>query len=69
MITEKVWELLEKVYESLHEFVELVGLEYDYDDEEYVCKNLDEVDEEWCDDEMLEALENSHMNLRYFFGK
>ena len=67
MVTEEVMEALEKLYEALDVFVKLVGLEYT-DDDEYVCNNRDQVDEEWCDDEMLESIENAHADLGYFLS-
>ena len=69
MVTEEVMEMLEKLYGVLDEFMELVGLEYDYEEEEYICHNRDQVDEEWCDDEMLASIENAHADIAFFLGK
>ena len=70
-VTNEVWNQLQKVYAELDKFVNLVGLEYVVEDdfEGYVCHNQDQVDEEWCDDEMLASLENAHADLKYFLRK
>ena len=68
MVTQEVMDLLSKLYDVLDEFVNLVGLEYT-DDDEYVCHNRDQVDERWCDDEMLASIENAHVDIAYFLGK
>ena len=67
-VTTEVWNLLEKIYADLDQFVNLVGLEYTEDDE-YVCHNTDQVDEEWCDEEMLASLDTAHADLGYFLRK
>ena len=67
MVTKKVMELLKKIYKDLDEFIDLIGLEYT-EDGEYVCHNRDQVDEEWCDDEMLESIDCLHSDLEYFLG-
>ena len=68
MITEEVMKALEKLYEDLSAFIDLVGLEYT-DDDEYVCNNRDQVDEEWCDEEMLASIENSYQDIGFFLGR
>lgn len=67
MVTEKVMELLKEIYKNLDELVNLIGLEYT-EDEEYVCHNRDQVDEEWCDEEMLESISCAHSDIGYFVG-
>ncbi len=67
-VTNEVWDQLNKVYAELDTLVNLIGLEYDVDDG-YICRNTDQVDEVWCDEEMLESLENAHSDLGYFLGK
>ena len=66
-VTNAVWDQLNRVYAELDKFINLVGLEYDGD--EYICHNEDQVDPEWCDYEMLESIENAHADLGYFLGK
>ena len=68
MVTEEVMQTLKKIYEDLDIFINLVGLEYT-DDDEYVCNNKDQVDEEWCDEEMLASIENSYQDIGFFLGK
>ena len=68
MVPEKTIKALQKIYEALGEFIELVGLEYTEDDE-YVCHNRDQVDEEWCDDEMLESIDCAYSDIGYFLPK
>ena len=67
-ITDEAWNQLQKLYTELDKFVKLVGLEYT-EDGEYVCTNSDQVDDDWCDYEMLASLENAHADLGYFLGK
>ena len=67
-ITNEVWEKLESVYKELDELIGLIGLEYT-DDDEYVCHNTDQVDEEWCDYEMLESINCAWQDIGYFLGK
>lgn len=69
MVTNKVWILLDKVYENLKELSDLIGLVYDYDSEEYVCKNKDQVDDNWCDREMLASIDHAINDIEYFLGK
>lgn len=64
-VTNEVYNQCKKVYQELDKLVNLVGLEYDIDDG-YICRNTDQVDEDWCDYEMLESLENAHADLKYF---
>lgn len=68
MITKKVIKRLEKIYDALEKFINLVELEYT-DDDEYVCNNRDQVDEEWCDEEMLASIENAYQDIGYFLGR
>lgn len=69
MVTTEVMEILKKLYDVLNSFVNLVGLEYDFDNDEYICINKDQVDERWCDDDMLRSIENAHTDLGFFLGK
>ncbi len=69
MITSEVMEMLKKLYDVLDSFVSLVGLEYDFDEDEYICTNKDQVDERWCDDDMLRSIENAHADLGFFLGR
>ena len=68
-ITNEVWNQCQRVYTELDKLVNLIGLEYDADQDIYVCHNEDQVDPEWCDDEMLASIENAHADLGYFLGK
>ena len=68
MVTKEVWEALEEIYRALDKFVKLVDLEYT-DDDEYVCHNREQVDEVWCDYDMLESINNAHGDIRYFLRK
>lgn len=67
MITQEVMDALKKIYESLEAFINLVGLEYT-DEDEYVCHNTDQVDEEWCDEEMLISIEHAHADIGFFLN-
>ena len=69
MVTKEVMEMLKKLYDVLDSFVNLVGLEYDFDNDEYICINKDQVDERWCDDGMLRSIENAHTDLGFFLGR
>lgn len=68
MVTKEVWKALEELHKMLGEFIDLVELEYT-DDDEYVCHNEDQVDEEWCDVEVLEDIMNSFTDIGMFLGK
>ena len=68
MITEQVMQSLEELYKALEKVINLVGLEYT-DNDEYVCNNRDQVDEEWCDEDMLADIENSYQDIGFFLGK
>lgn len=39
---DKAWELLNKAEQSVREFVDYVGLDYDIDEEEYITTNIPE---------------------------
>ena len=69
MVTEEVMDALEKLYKVLDDFVNLVGLKYDYEEDEYICTNRNQVDERWCDDEMLASIENAHVDIKFFLRK
>ena len=66
-VTQEVWDQLERVYADLDKLVNMIGL--DYDGEDYVCTNTDQVDPEWCDEEMLDSIDTARMDLKYFLGK
>lgn len=66
-VTQEVWDQLEKVYADLDTLVNMIGLDYDGDD--YVCTNTDQVDPEWCDEEMLDSIDAARADLKYFLGK
>ena len=68
MVTKEVIKALEKIYEAIDEFIRLVDLEYT-DEDEYVCHNRDQVDEEWCDYEMLESISCAHGDIGFFLGR
>ena len=68
MVTKEVMEMLKRLYETLDSFVNLVGLEYDYEEEEYFCHNRNQVDEHWCDKEMLASIENAYADIGFFLG-
>ena len=65
MVTENVMKILQKIYKDIEEFIDLVGLEYTEDDE-YVCNNTDQVDDEWCDREMLVSISTAYDDIDYF---
>lgn len=67
MVTQKVIDELNKVYKKLEDIKNLIGLEYI--DDEYVCKNKDQVDDEWCDEEMLHSIEYAYQDIGFFLGK
>lgn len=69
MVTDKVWIKLNKLYEILSEVKELIGLDYDYDSDEYICKNKDQVDDDWCDREMLSSIDHALNDIGFFLGK
>lgn len=68
MVTEEVMEALRKIYSDLDAFIKLVGLEYAEDDE-YICKNADQVNEDWCDRDMLDSISTAHGDIGYFLGR
>ena len=43
--------------------------DYYTDDDEYVCNNRDQVDEEWCDEEMLRSIEHAYQDIGFFLGR
>ena len=65
MITEEVMEILKQIHKDIDKFIELVDLEYTEDDE-YVCHNRDQVDEEWCDRDMLDSIATAYNDIDYF---
>ena len=67
--TDRVWVQLETIYEALDMFMRTVGLEYIFEDDKYNCKNEDQVDPDWCDDDMLRSIENAHADIGFFLGK
>lgn len=69
MVTEEVMKQLEDIWKKLGDFIDLVGLFYDSAEDEYVCYNRNQVDEDWCDREMLEDIENAREDIGYFLGK
>lgn len=68
MITEAVMEILKKIHKDIEEFIDLVGLEYIVDNGEYICHNRDQVDEEWCDEDMLDSISTAYNDIDYFIG-
>ena len=68
MITEEVMEILQKIKEDIEKFVNLVGLEYT-DDNKYVCNNKNQVDEDWCDEEMLDSIATAYNDIDYFLSE
>lgn len=68
MVTEEVMEMLNKIYNDLENLINLIDLEYT-DDDEYVCNNRDQVDEEWCDEEMLISIEHAYQDIGFFLGR
>lgn len=69
MVTKEVMEILEKIYEDIDTFIKLVGLEYDPDEEEYVCQNEDQVDEDWCDQYMLDSISTAFNDISFYLDK
>jgi len=67
-ITPKVYEQCKKVYKELDTLIKLIGLEYDFDSDEYICTNTDQVDEDWCDREMLSSIDTAYADLKYFLS-
>ena len=67
--TDRVWNQLETTYAVLDIFIKAVGLEYDYEKDEYICKNEYEVDPDWCDDDMLRSIDNAYADIGFFLGK
>ena len=65
MVTEAVMEILKKIHDDIQQFMDLVGLEYTEDDE-YVCNNRDQVDEDWCDRDMLDSIATAYNDIDYF---
>lgn len=66
-ITQEVWDRLEKIYSEVSALNNLIGLEYDGDD--YICTNTEQVDPDWCDDDLLSDLDCLQSDLGYFLGK
>ena len=67
-VTHQVWDQLNRVYDELDNLVALIGLEYDLDTDEYVC-DPSQVDEEWCDRELLDSIDALHGDLKYFLNR
>ena len=62
---EKLDNLLEQIYELLHEFVTETGLEYD-GEEAYIMNN---VEKDYSCEDMSRSLENAHFDLKMYLGK
>lgn len=69
METQEVIDILEKIYADIDKFIKLVGLDYNGDDEEYICLNTDQVDKDWCDREMLESISTVYDDIGFFLNK
>ena len=67
-VTDEVWNQLNRVYDELNKLVNLLGMEYDIDTNSYTF-NPDQVDPEWCDDELLDSIDTLYGDLNYFLGK
>lgn len=52
---ETVWELMNKASALMEEFIKVTGLEYDWDEDEYFCRKMPEVemDREYADAVLL----------------
>ena len=68
MVTEEVMQALDKLQTALGDFIFLVGLEYT-DDDEYICNNRGQVDEDWCDEEMLASIDQAFVDISFFLGR
>ena len=67
-VTQEVWDALEKLYADLDKVINLIGLDYD-DEGELICTNSDQVDPEWCDEDLLSSIDTLSADLGYFLGK
>ena len=67
-VTPEVWDQLNRLYDELDDLIDLIGLEYDVETNGYVC-DPEQVDEEWCDEEMLDSIDALHQDLKYFLSK
>lgn len=68
-VTQDVWNRLEKIYSEVAALNDMIGLEYDIDSDDYICTNQSQVDEEWCDRDLLADLDTLQADLGYFLGK
>jgi hypothetical protein len=68
-VTQDVWNRLEKIYSEVAALNDMIGLEYDIDADDYICTNQSQVDEEWCDRDLLVDLDTLQADLGYFLGK
>lgn len=50
-----VWELMDKASALMEEFINVTGLEYDWDEDEYFCRKMPEIemDREYADAVLL----------------
>lgn len=50
-----IWELMDKASSLMEEFINVTGLEYDWDEDEYVCRKMPEIemDREYADAVLL----------------
>ena len=50
-----VWELMDKASSLMEEFINVTGLEYDWDENEYFCRKMPEIemDREYADAVLL----------------
>lgn len=69
MVTQEVIDTLEKIYTDIDKFIKLVGLNYNGDDEKYMCSNTDQVDKDWCDREMLDSISTAYDDIGFFLNK
>ena len=68
-VTPEVYSQCEKVYAEVEKLYNLIGLDYNFDEDEFTCTNTNNVDPEWCDDDLLRSIDHLYEDMGFFLGK
>lgn len=68
-VTPEVYLQCERVYAEVKKLYNLIGLDYDFDNDEFICNNLDNVDPDWCDRDLLASIDHLYSDMGFFLGK
>lgn len=69
MISNEVKESLKKISADIEKFHKLIGLELvDTDSWTYVCRNRDQVDEEFCKEDLIDYTVTAYNEIQEFLN-